>query len=62
MKVSSYCLDCQDRQPGCHGTCERYREFRKKLDEEREAKAKSEEYVVTCYKNDKFRRETMGKE
>ena len=62
MKVNSYCLDCQDRHQGCHGTCERYKEFRQRLDEEREAKATSEEYVCTCYKNDKYRRESIGKQ
>ena len=31
LKVNSYCLDCEDRHPGCHGTCERYKEFRQRM-------------------------------
>lgn len=25
------CKDCQFREPGCHGKCEMYREWRKEL-------------------------------
>lgn len=27
------CYKCDDRYPGCHGYCEKYLEYRKKLDE-----------------------------
>lgn len=23
-RISSPCLDCEDREPGCHGSCEKY--------------------------------------
>ena len=26
--INPPCKDCPDRTPGCHGSCERYREFR----------------------------------
>ena len=35
------CKDCQDREPGCHGKCEKYKEFREALDKEN-AKRKEE--------------------
>lgn len=27
------CKECEERQVGCHSTCELYKEFRQKLDE-----------------------------
>lgn len=27
------CKECKDRKIGCHGKCERYRQFREELDE-----------------------------
>lgn len=32
----SKCLDCKDRHVGCHSKCEKYKAFRKALDEYRE--------------------------
>ena len=31
--MKSSCKDCDARSPGCHGSCERYREYRKWQDE-----------------------------
>lgn len=34
------CFNCQDRRPGCHGSCEKYQEFRaaiKKANEQKKA-------------------------
>ena len=32
------CKGCQERQVGCHVTCERYKEYRANLDKEKEAR------------------------
>ena len=49
------CKDCPDRYSGCHAKCERYREFRRELDERnkriREQKFK-EKLTRRSYKND----------
>lgn len=31
--IESPCLDCPDRAPGCHDKCERYAEYKRKVDE-----------------------------
>jgi hypothetical protein len=31
--VESPCLDCPDRVPACHDRCERFAEYKRKLDE-----------------------------
>lgn len=33
MRNYSPCLDCSDRQLGCHATCERYMAFKNQSDE-----------------------------
>lgn len=30
--IDSPCRECEDREPYCHSSCERYREFRELLD------------------------------
>lgn len=35
--ANSNCKDCKDRHPGCHDSCPKYAEFRKQVEEEREA-------------------------
>ena len=30
---NTYCLNCEQRHVGCHSNCEKYKEFRKKLDD-----------------------------
>lgn len=32
-QVGRHCRDCEDRYPGCHGTCEKYLEAKKEYDE-----------------------------
>lgn len=34
------CLDCPDREPGCHGKCETYKEWLKPILKARDAKKK----------------------
>lgn len=33
MRPKPPCLNCEDRQIGCHAVCEKYIQFRKELDE-----------------------------
>lgn len=35
-KQYSPCFNCADREPGCHGKCDRYREYEKQNTELRE--------------------------
>ena len=35
MKLSTVCLDCPDRFPGCHGTCKKYLEAKAELEAEK---------------------------
>lgn len=32
------CLDCKDRHLGCHGTCEKYKEMKQKLQDIKDKK------------------------
>ena len=32
------CIDCDDREPGCHGKCDRYKEWRVEFDAEKAAR------------------------
>ena len=34
------CLNCNERVPGCHGSCERYQQFAAQRQSEREARSK----------------------
>lgn len=40
----SPCLDCPDRHPGCHSTCDKYQQFKQKKEEERKNRRVSREY------------------
>ena len=31
--VGKFCKDCEDRYPGCHGSCEKYLQAKKDYDE-----------------------------
>lgn len=31
--IESPCLECQERKPACHDSCERYRGYKAKVDE-----------------------------
>ena len=45
----SPCKDCEERHVGCHSKCEKYAEFRKEVNEKREAlreQQKLEEFSV----------------
>jgi hypothetical protein len=46
------CKDCPDRIPGCHGSCDRYKEWKQRLDELNKARR---EYDRTRY--NKYRRD-----
>ena len=34
MKRDAPCMDCDERRVGCHAECERYKVWRKQLDEQ----------------------------
>lgn len=38
--VDSCCKDCRERAIGCHGACERYREYKARLEAEKAARRK----------------------
>jgi len=40
----SPCLNCPDRHPGCHSTCDKYQQFKQKKEEERKNRRVSREY------------------
>ena len=46
--LNSCCKGCTERHEGCHSKCEKYRSFRKELDEKNERKrlAKEAEYSL----------------
>ncbi len=48
------CKDCTERHVGCHGTCERYKDWKTAHDAEKDArfKAKQEEATFRKYKVD----------
>lgn len=43
----SPCTDCEERKPGCHGTCEKYKEWRVGVDAY--SKAKRENFKESVY-------------
>lgn len=49
--IKAPCRDCTDRHTGCHGTCDRYREYAKAKSEEREKywRARLSEQEVESY-------------
>lgn len=52
------CLNCTDRKPGCHSTCERYKDFQKQHEEiKSKERAEKDTYTNYCgYKEEKFKR------
>lgn len=52
MIPKSSCVNCQERYVGCHSVCDKYKEYRKKLDEFNEAvrKSKNEDADYVTYK------------
>lgn len=49
-KVIFSCKDCKDRFPGCHGTCETYKQQRAELDK-RKAEAKKKRDIEVGLNN-----------
>jgi len=45
------CSGCKDREIGCHSTCDKYLDFRKRLEEKKELErqAKSENNILVGY-------------
>lgn len=44
-KLKSPCYKCEDRKIGCHGFCEKYKEYRKKYDDLNEKEKKSKMFT-----------------
>ena len=49
------CYNCPDREMGCHGRCERYKEYRAEVDAIK-AKKKAESDIVDAIQEAKRRR------
>ena len=45
--ILSPCKDCTDRHIGCHSTCEKYIDFRKRCDKEREDRLRNSAMLNT---------------
>lgn len=56
--ASAPCKGCNDRQVGCHSTCENYQNFKKKDAEEKEALRNEKEKRFASYD---FRRKQVEK-
>ncbi len=46
MLPKAACIDCETRKLGCHGKCEKYKEFKDELDRIREAKRMETDFLV----------------
>ena len=59
--MGTCCKDCEDRKIGCHGSCDRYKEYRKFYDNVRDIKRKKK--IVDNYVFDSVtkKRLKMGK-
>ena len=58
MKPQSPCLECEEREIGCHAQCEKYEEYRSELEAWKQTvKAKKEEGAEAS----KFRQATFVK-
>ena len=57
MNIKGPCRDCQDRTQNCHSECERYNQYRDKLDRYNDLRNKhqqvEENYI--SYKRSKFK-------
>lgn len=40
--IKAPCRDCETRAAGCHSTCERYKEYKSKVDTAREKKQQAD--------------------
>lgn len=56
MQRKTKCFDCQEREPGCHSSCEHYAQLQEDLKEERDAKEKEwkERDTYFNYKKDSY--------
>lgn len=48
------CRDCKKRHIGCHAECKEYKEYKKKIEREKERRKSDIEYY--SHKNDVFKR------
>ena len=55
--TDSGCKGCAERREGCHSGCERYKDFRKKLDEANERRRLDNEARYSLIQNAVKRRE-----
>lgn len=57
MRIKSPCQMCGDRELKCHASCERYKAYRKELDEIRRViiEQKEKESRADCYEKDKWK-------
>lgn len=64
-RVTVPCRGCADRRVGCHGECDRYREFKSRLSELNEQKAQetksNAEYADYVIKVDNKRKKKIGR-
>lgn len=50
MSISNPCKDCEDRELGCHSQCDKYSEFKSKIEEIKEERIKQnfiDDYRIT---------------
>ena len=57
--MGTCCKDCEDRKIGCHGSCDRYEEYRKFYDNVRDIKRKKK--IVDNYVFDSVMKKKLGK-
>ena len=48
--MSFTCKDCENREPGCHAKCEKYKREKAKHDERKLAERKKKEIEIGLYK------------
>lgn len=48
-RIKAPCAGCDDRHDGCHGTCERYKEYRVKLETEKTKVKQKIQYETAMY-------------
>lgn len=62
-RPKSGCMGCAERHPHCHGQCEKYREFRKKVEERnRQRKLENEARDILIDHARKRKEERMRKD
>lgn len=58
MKRIGCCKDCMARQPGCHGSCEKYKQEREEYLAEKRVirKEKNKDFQYICFRIDKAKK------